>query len=321
MKHDRSHRRDVRRHADPSVICLPGPKPALAMPRKEPEASPAPPLPIPDDEMLDAELLAHKNIFEVPPRMSRQARRKALRAERKAARRAVTERFIAGAPSLGEAAAQFSVAAMPVALAEDMVGDAVMEAGTPDEGEVMIAERPDSEATEETEEIEVARAEKHEDMMAEAELLEPAWTEEAEEPIALEEIAQLISASGPLIIERIEPKEVPVVQKHAPSSEMQPSPAMEEAAEEMEDEPPEWLVRTSAAPAVPIEAMTTPLPRNRALVPAKRSWLMRLMPWRRSRNVRAPEPALAELHELRFELVSVLQRLDQIIDRLPEGAR
>ncbi len=147
MKHDRSHRRDVRRHADPSVICLPGPKLPYTPPRKEPEVTGATAtgLPIPDDDVLDAELLAHKNIFDAPPRMSRQARRKALRAEKKAARRAATERFLVGAPSLGEAAQQVAmeplaggiasggIASEDAALLEDaLMADAEMIAAEPE---------------------------------------------------------------------------------------------------------------------------------------------------------------------------------------------
>ncbi len=82
----------------------------------------------------------------------------------------------------------------------------------------------------------------------------------------------------------------------------------------------EFVITPEPSREIPIEAMTKPLPRSRALVPARRNWLMRLMPWRGPRrSMPAPEPALAQLQELRFELAMAMRRLDRMIDGIPEG--
>jgi hypothetical protein len=256
---------------------------------------------IPDDDALDAELLAHKNIFDAPPRISRQARRKAIRAERKAARRTATERFLSGAPSLGEAAQIFSVAAMPEEIA------AVTPAIGPQEtvlepGETLVAERAEIMPREEADsgQIETERLDEADD-----------------EAVPLESIAQLISATGPLIVPNFEAALEEAAQEAEAHPELAPLPMPKHIEEAIAAELEALELPTPKADA--IERLTMPLPRNRALVPARRSWMMRLIPWQRSRNIPAPEPALAQLHELRFELAMTLRRLDQIIDALPES--
>jgi hypothetical protein len=292
MKHQSSRRRQGRRHADPSVICLPSQSLPYTPPRKEPEVGGSAPtaMTIPDDDVLDAELLAHRNIFETMPRMSRQARRKAMRAERKAARRAVTERFLEGAPSLGEAAQQFSIAAMPEAIVS----------AAPVAPELLVA---DLEA----------------DLEADTEIDEPvemeAMAAAEDEPVPLEEIAQMISATGPLIVPSLEDALRQAVLEAETCPELAPLPFLRKS----EDASDREIASQEPAEQIAIEQMTTPLPRNRALVPARRGWLMRLVPWRRNRHIPAPEPALAQLQELRFELAMTLRRLDQIIDTLPES--
>ncbi|MBO9671421.1 MAG: hypothetical protein J7485_12985 [Sphingobium sp.] len=247
--------------------------------------------------MLDAELLAHKNIFEAPPRISRQARRKAMRAERKAARRTATERFLVGAPSLSEAAGQFSVAAMPEEIVvEPSAADVELA-----EGDTLVMACSPTPAVDG-------------DDVADDEI--------SEEPVPLETIAEMISATGPLVLPTYEAALEEAVQEAEAHPDVAPLPlprrheaSLGATAHPVDEPAPAELIGEIA-----IEQMTMPLPRNRALVPAKRSWLMRLIPWRGRRNVPAPEPALMQLQELRFELAMTLRRLDQIIDTLPERA-
>lgn len=303
MKHH-SARRNGRRHADPSMICLPNQSPPYTPPRQAaaPDGGDIAAAPnsmtIPDDDVLDAELLAHKNIFETQPRMSRQARRKAMRAERKAARRTATERFLVGAPSLSEAAGQFSIAAMS--------DEVVVETAAPEVelvmGETLVIERPQTFAVEDAEAVDEGMD---------------------EEPVPLEAIAELISATGPLVVPTLEAALDEAAQdaEAHPDAAPRPLPCRHQTAPEAVTRPVDDVAPAELIGRVAIEQMTMPLPRNRALVPAKRSWLMRLIPRRGGRrNVPAPEPALAQLQELRFELAMTLRRLDQIIDTLPERA-
>ena len=355
MKHDHS-RRHNRRHASPAVICLPSQLPPYTPPRAAAETSSA--MAVPDDAGLDAELLAHKNIFEVEPRMSRQARRKALRAEKKAARRSATDRFLVGAPSLPEAATAFAMVKPEVAVGAETFGPMMPEpAGIDAEpdvtelavGDVLVAERPEHEPEEhelleiaETVEVEIFEAGMAAPDPVDEEPVEAEPIEAAEEAtVPLDTIAQMISATGPLIV-TIAAQPAPLAPDCAGLAANEDEPAetaleamsaaivAEIAATEAPPEPvvPEpvllagesmTVVATPVAdePAVevPIEAITTPLPRDRALVPARRSWLMRLIPWLGRPKALAPEPALAQLQELRFELATALRRLDQILDR------
>jgi hypothetical protein len=303
MKHQSARRRNGRRHADPSVICLPSQLPPYTPPRKEPEVtgSASSSVLVRDDDELDAELLAHKNIFDAPPRISRQARRKAIRAERKAARRTATERFLSGAPSLGEAAQIFSVAAMPAEIAA-----ATLSIGPQEEivepGDTLVAER-----------VEIVALEEIDSEPIEAEHMDQG----DDEAVPLETIAQMISATGPLIVPSLETALEEAAQEAETHPELAPLPMPKHIEEAIAAELKALEPLTLEAGT--IEQLATPLPRNRALVPARRSWMMRLIPWQRSRNVPATEPALAQLQALRFELAMTLRRLDQIIDTLPEN--
>ncbi len=248
MKHDRSRRRDVRRHTDPNVICLPGPRPApppafAPPPRVELEIAgcTATGMPIPDDDQLDAELIAHKNIFDAPPRMSRQARRKALRAEKKAARRAATERFLVGAPSLGDAASQ--VAMHPsMLIAADEIRDedaALLE-------EALLAE------------VDM--------MMAEPEPAEPEMADAVEEEaLALETIAQIISATGPLIVPSVDIAGQPADNDMPTVLELAPLASLQEICQDRTSEPDEKPMATAAmspAPQTEIATSSEPVPRS-----------------------------------------------------------
>ncbi len=357
------------------MICLPSQMPPYTPPRREPEADEA--TPPADDAALDPELLAHKNIFEVQPRMSRQARRKALRAEKKAARRSAADRFVMGAPSLAEAASQMSALPSQTAFAErhteaaqldvEMEGPAKVEAiDLPAIAEVaalacddlLVMERPAIEEREaEPVDVHPMLADPTADEPQEAAL--EALDEPETEAISLEEIARIISATGPLILPRIEADaghepadkakaaEVPATiatpafgpfWQAAPERdaanmlpEVTAAPALHLDAPEPQ---PEQVAPAIASveqprptlhlgmpepqpkPQIRIEDMTTPLPRNRALVTHKRHWLLRLVPWLRPRpKAPAPEPAMAQLQELRFELATALHRLDRIIDQ------
>ncbi|MBO9576209.1 MAG: hypothetical protein J7494_10760 [Sphingobium sp.] len=275
MKHDRL-RRQNRRQADPAVIHLPSQLPPYTPPSSARETS--------DAMVLDGEtdLLANKNIFETEPRISRQARRKALRAERKAARRAETERFLAGAPSMAEAASLLEeTEATDEWSAEAPLPRSEHEAAVALLAGLLVAERP----------LPVMILD--EDFAEE--MAEPERLQEAEpEPLSDELLAEVISAAGPLIVDGLEPE------------------VAEAAIAEVEMPEPSWL---EAAPEAQAEAMIAPLPRNRALVAHRRHWLLRLVPWLSRRPTPAPEPAMAQLQELRFELVTALRKLDQIIEQ------
>lgn len=310
MKHDRLRRLD-RGPADPSVIHPPGPLQSRRSCGSELEAGG---VTIPQDKI---EALAPRTDLDVAPRASRQVQRKTLRAEKKAARQAATERFLAGAPSMAEAARQFD----DVAPVHDGIEQAPQptrehEAAVALLADLLVGERPVPEVL-----VEAHFSENCDHV----EILEGG----AAKPRSIETTAAMVSLSGPLIVEIIRPQaEVTGKDPVPPSTDRFPvatdvsapvlveavaaaSPVMEPSADmafEMEMAEPSWLEAVAETPI-------TPLPRNRALVAHKRHWLARLVPWLARRRAPAPEPVMTQLQDLRVELVTALRKLDRIIDQ------